>query len=295
LIARHELGLGSGGYGLLLGCVGVGALLAANFGPLVKRVVPARGLYAIACGAVAVPALLLATVHNVIVAAAVLVIAGSAWIIGLGTLSAAYQGELPAWAKARAYAYYLVAFQGASGIGALVAGAVAEGAGVDTALVVVAAGLGGAVLVTWLLPLPAGAALDLHASDPLPLPAELEAASDDVAAGPVAVTITYRLAEGNVPTFLAMTQQLRRMRRRTGAVHWHLQRDIEHENVFTELFIVGSWDEHRQQHARTEHGDEQLLDAVHALLAPGSEAEVQHAIAVKPSSPPRGTALADER
>ncbi len=33
LVARFRLGLGSGGYGLLLGCVGVGALLAANSGP----------------------------------------------------------------------------------------------------------------------------------------------------------------------------------------------------------------------------------------------------------------------
>jgi MFS family permease len=42
LVARHKLGLGSIGYGLLLGCVGVGALGAATFGPaLRKRATPA--------------------------------------------------------------------------------------------------------------------------------------------------------------------------------------------------------------------------------------------------------------
>jgi MFS family permease len=33
LVARHQLGLGSAGYGLLLGCVGVGAVAASTFGP----------------------------------------------------------------------------------------------------------------------------------------------------------------------------------------------------------------------------------------------------------------------
>lgn len=33
LVARHTLGLGSGGYGLLLGAVGIGALLGATFHP----------------------------------------------------------------------------------------------------------------------------------------------------------------------------------------------------------------------------------------------------------------------
>jgi MFS family permease len=37
LVARHKLGLGSIGYGLLLGCVGVGALGAATFGPALRQ------------------------------------------------------------------------------------------------------------------------------------------------------------------------------------------------------------------------------------------------------------------
>ena len=41
---------------------------------------------------------------------------------GLGLLGAAYQGQLPPWVKARGVSYYLVAFQGANGIGALVLG-----------------------------------------------------------------------------------------------------------------------------------------------------------------------------
>ena len=37
LVARRTLGLGSGGYGLLLGCVGIGAVLGATFAPAIRK------------------------------------------------------------------------------------------------------------------------------------------------------------------------------------------------------------------------------------------------------------------
>jgi MFS family permease len=285
LVARFRLGLGSGGYGLLLGCVGVGALLAANLGPALKSRVPARGVYAISCLVTAVPTLVIAVTHSVALVAVMLVAAGAAWITGLGLLSAAYQGELPAWAKARAFAYYLVAFQGAMGVGALALGAVAQATSVTTALIVVAAGLAASLVLTWLLPMPEGAAAAAlaHAADPLPLPEELtEEFGVTGRRGPVTVTVAYALADGNADTFLEQAKRLRRMRRRTGAIHWHLHQDIDDPLLFTEMFVVASWEEHQHQHARTEHVDQQLLAAIDSLLRPGAERAAHHAVSVKP-------------
>ena len=283
LVARHRLGLGSGGYGLLLACVGAGALIAANLGPALKARVPARGVYALACLLTAVPTFVIAVTHSAALVAAMLVASGAAWITGLGLLSAAYQGELPAWVKARAFAYYLVAFQGAMGVGALALGAVAQATSVRTALIVVAVGLVASLLLTWLLPMPAGASGLEHAADPLPLPSELtEEFGVTGRRGPVTVTVTYPLAEGNADEFLAYAKQLRRMRRRTGAIHWHLHQDIDEPLLFTEMFVVASWEEHQHQHARTEHADQQLLSAVDALLRPGAARVARHAVTVRP-------------
>ena len=269
----------------MLGCVGVGALLAANFGPALRSRVPARGVYAISCLVTAVPTLVIALTHSVALVAVMLVAAGAAWITGLGLLSAAYQGELPAWAKARAFAYYLVAFQGAMGVGALVLGAVAQATSVTTALVVVAAGLAASLVLTWLLPMPEGAAAAglEHAADPLPLPEELtEEFGVTGRRGPVTVTVAYALADGNADKFIEQAKQLRRMRRRTGAIHWHLHQDIDDPLLFSEMFVVASWEEHQHQHARTEHVDQQLLAALDALLRPGAERVARHAVSVKP-------------
>jgi MFS family permease len=279
LVARQRLGLGSAGYGLLLGCVGVGALIAANFGPALKRHLSPAGIYAVACALTAAPAAVLAITHSVALTAIVLVAAGAAWITGLGTLSNAYQGQLPAWAKARAFAYYLVAFQGAMGIGSLVIGAVAQATNVRTALLVVAGGLVVCLVVTSRLPLPAHTGGDEHLADPLPLPET----PDTSGHGPLAVTVEYAVQPAQVDAFLALTGDLRRLRRRTGAVHWHLHRDVSDPSLFSELFIVGNWEEHEQQHARVERADQQLLSQIDQLLQPGKPRVAYHAVGVRPS------------
>ena len=140
LVARHTLGLGSGGYGLLLGAVGIGALIGATFSPAIRRALSPRALMAACAAAIAACALVLAVSHVAVIDGALLVLSGTGWILGLGLLNASFQSTLPSWVKARGMAFYTVAFQGASGTGALTLGAVAQVTSLKTGLVVLAAG-----------------------------------------------------------------------------------------------------------------------------------------------------------
>ncbi|HEX3977429.1 MAG TPA: MFS transporter [Solirubrobacteraceae bacterium] len=277
LVARQRLGLGSAGYGLLLGCVGLGALLAATLGPALRDRLAPRVLYALACAMVAAAAGLLAVTHTVALAVVALVVAGAAWILGLGLLGAAYQGQLPGWVKARGLSYYLVAFQGANGIGALALGGVAQASSVSTALVVLGVALAVAVPVTWLVPMSPALAGAVLSDEPLPVPA-----LGSVQEGPVAVAVAYHLAPGQADAFLAQAADLRRARRRTGAIHWHLHRDLEDPDRFDEQFIVGSWEEHERQHDRLRGREREILDRIDALLAPGETRTARHSVSVRP-------------
>jgi MFS family permease len=280
IVARQRLGLGSGGYGLLLGCVGIGALAAATFGPALQRNLAPRVTYVLACLLVAGASALLAVTHSVALAVLALIVAGAAWITGLGLLSTAYQGQLPAWVKARAFSYYLVAFQGASGIGALCLGAIAQASSVSTAFLVVGGGLAVSAIATWRLPLPDTAPADEGMAEPLPLP---QLPGDvDVRDGPVSVTVDYALAPGSSDAFLDVAAELRRMRRRTGAIRWHLHRDVMDTDLFIETFLVGSWEEHERQHARLARGDREVLDRIDKLLRPGRPRSAQHSLGVRP-------------
>ena len=277
LVARFRLGLGSAGYGPLLGCVGIGALIAAALGPRLRRRLTPRALYALACLLIAVAGLLLATTHSAAVAAVALLVAGSAWITGLGLLGAAYQGQLPPWVKARGLSYYLVAFQGTNAIGALALGGVAQASSVATALVVLAVMLLVAVPVTWRLTFPAAVAVAPAAEEPLTLPD-----APPVENGPIAITVTYQVAPGRADAFLGHAAELRRTRRRTGATHWHLHRDLQDAGHFEELFVVGPWEEHERQHERLQGRDRQVLGAIDALLATGQQRTAHHWLAVRP-------------
>ena len=278
VIARQRLGLGSAGYGLLLACVGLGALAAATFGPSLKRQLAPRAIYALACLVVAAAATILAVTHSVAVAALALIAAGAFWIIGLGLLGAAYQGQLPDWVKARGVSYYLVAFQGSAGIGSLCMGAIAQATSVSTAFLIVAAGLTAATIATWRVALPEPVAIDHLLTEPLPLP-ELDQAVED---GPVLVTVEYALAPDTSDHFLGLGGELRRLRRRTGATRWHLHHDLEDADLFIETFLVGSWLEHERQHALLERGDRNLLDQIDLLLRPGRPRAAHHAIGIRP-------------
>jgi MFS family permease/quinol monooxygenase YgiN len=276
LVARHRLGLGSGGYGLLLGCVGLGALGAATLGPATKRLLAPKLIYTLACFIVAAASVLLAVTHSVALVAVALVAAGACWITGLGLMSTAYQGQLPAWVKARSFSYYLVAFQGASAIGALGLGGVAQAGTVVAALFVIAGGLVASGVLTLALPLPISDRDSVLPADPLPLP-EVEV---DVTHGPVVVTVEYNLADGSTDAFLQLTRELRQTRRRTGAVHWHLHQDLEAPARFTEMFVVGSWEEHERQHARLQRSDQAVFDRIDRLLQADRPRTPRHALGV---------------
>jgi predicted MFS family arabinose efflux permease len=271
LVANHRLGLGSGGYGLLLGCVGLGALAAASFGPTVRRHIAPRAIYALACLALAAAALLLAVSRSIELAVVALIVAGGAWITALG--------ELPRWVKSRGVSYYLVAFQGANAVGALVLGGIAEANSVSVALGVVAASLTVVAAATSRLALPTSAAGTPMSEVPLPMP-DLNPPVED---GPVVITVRYHVRPEAVAAFLKAARELRRTRRRTGATHWHLHRDLADTNLFEEMFVVGSWQEHERQHERLQGRERDVLDGIDHLLQPGEPRVASHAIAIRPT------------
>jgi MFS family permease len=284
LVARDKLGLGSTGYGLLLGCVGIGAFAAATFGPAARRLLGPRALYAAAAGVIAAAAAVLAVSGDVYLDAVALVAAGAAWITALGLLGASYQSAMPPWVKARGIAYYLIAFQGSTAFGGLAFGALAQAASVTTAFLVCAGFLAVGIVLTWRLALPATTATDAQPGEPWPLP-DLDAAG--VNDGPVLVTVMWSVQHDRRSDFLALTPELRRLRHRTGAASWRLYREVADASEFVETFIVGSWAEHERQHGRIYESDLAILDQLDATLDPGHPRQVEHYLAVRASAETR--------
>ncbi len=275
LTARGELHLGSGGYGLLLGCVGVGAVAGAALLPRLRARLAPDALLALGSLIVAALALVLAYVHVTALVGVALAIGGTAWIPALSTLNSIYQASLPGWVKARGMGFYLIVFQGGNAIGSAAMGIAAQQAGLSPTLLAAAIGLALGPLVGLRAPFKALAPEELLPAGDWPAPA-LADDDDEQPGGPVMVTVEYWPRAEQRELFVAELYDARFSRRRTGASSWRMWRDASDPQRHVEQFVVASWQEHLRQHERVSVRDRARLERIAAMSQEGRAPRVTH-------------------
>jgi MFS family permease len=281
LVALSKLHLGSGGYGLLLGCVGVGAVVGAVLLPRLRtRVGPGPLLSASSVGLAGV-ALLLGYVPVTAVVALALVVGGLAWILALSTLNSLYQLSLPGWVKARGMSYYLIVFQGGNAVGSAVMGILAERAGLSTTFLVAGVALALGPLAGLRYRFQTIPPEDLLPAGDWPAP---QLATADAPLGPVMVTVEYR-SSGGADALITALEAARFSRRRSGASGWRVWQDSADPHRVVEQFVVASWTEHLRQHDRATIRDQQRLDHVRDLSDPDHPPVVTHWLTPVPTAP----------
>jgi MFS family permease len=275
VLTRSVLGLGPAGYGLLLGVVGVGAVVGAVVLPRTRAafssdqiVFAAYAAFGAACG-------LCALVPRTWAVALAQLLAGASWIAATSTLNGTAIEILPAWVRSRGLSLYTAIFQGGQALSAIAFGAVAQAAGVRVALGAVAAGLLAGAGGHRLWRLPATTQLDIR---PHPWPVEPALHVDpDRAAGPVLVTVDYRVPPEHREAFLERMRELGRVRRRTGAERWGLFTDGSDPTCFVETFLVPTWEEHLRQHGERATTDDRFVEREVSSLA-AHPRQVRHLI-----------------
>jgi hypothetical protein len=255
LVARHLLDGSAGLYGILLGSVGAGAILAALVLPRLRRRFDADGLLFAAAIVTAIIMGMLSLAPPRWIAIALLLGLGAAWIVALTTLNGATQAILPNWIRGRGLAVYLMVFNGAMAGGSLGWGAVAEVLGVPMTLLVSAGGLSVLAFALHHVKLPAGDA-DLTPSNYWPEPLTADLVEHD--RGPVLVLIEYRISRDDQAKFVEGLKRLSQARLRDGAYGWGISEDAANPEHIVEWFMVESWAEHLRQHHRVSNADADL-------------------------------------
>jgi MFS family permease/quinol monooxygenase YgiN len=279
LVARRELGLGAPGYGVLLGCIGTGAVLGATVLPRIRDAVSAdvlvNGATALFALAVATPVL----TRIVPLVAAAMVVGGMGWIALMSSFNTAAQMALPSWVRARGVAMYLLVFQGGLAAGSAIWGALAVRTSDGVALLAAALALvaGTAASLRWRLTRERQP--DLTPSMHWPEPDLVAIPEADE--GPVLVTVEYRVDPERAREFARATRRLAQARRRSGAMRWGLFRDAADPKRFVETFLVESWAEHLRQHERVTVSDRAAQDRVRAFHEGGEPPVVTHLIAFR--------------
>src|SRR2546421_5810622 len=249
VIVRQDLRLGAPGYGLLLGCIGVGAVVGAAMLPQIQRKIPVVDRQVIiSTVAMALVMIAFSYLRNLLILCLIATIGGTAWIMLVSSFNVAAQEAAPTWVRARA----LGAYQGGTAIGSLVWGVVAARLGDPPAMVLAALGA--------VLGLAAGLRRHLADSEkqdlkPWHVSVPRLLIEPRLQEGPVMVQIEYCVDPHRAEDFLCAMREVRRMRERDGAFGWFLARDPANEERHVESFMAESWLDYLRQLERMTDAD----------------------------------------
>jgi MFS family permease len=289
VVVKTELRRGPSTFGILLGAMGLGAVVGTVLLPHLSGRISLDRI--VACGTLLFASVLFATAYLPFytLELLVMVLGGLAWMVLLSSLSVATREVVPNWVQGRALSIYLLVFQGGTALGSLLWGGVAQRAGTQSALLCAATGLSASVFLRIRFPLAAGRMLNLTQKSPWPDPT-LSSGSDPEN-GPVFVTVEYRVQPGRADEFVEAIYKLELIRRRDGATQWGLFQEGSTPKLFLEEFIVESWLEHLRQHERMTVSDLEIQARVDVLHIGPEVPRVTHYIAVERPKASRKTKL----
>ncbi|MDH3499711.1 MAG: MFS transporter [Acidimicrobiia bacterium] len=242
-----ELGGDETTYGILLGAMGTGALIAA-FGRTRFDALRTGAALPLTIAVFGISGVVVGIAPNVMVAFGGMLVIGACWVLTLTVLNATTQLMTPHWVRGRAMSVYLLAFNGVLPLGSIGSGALADRIGAGSAMVLLSAATVGIGLTVRWFRVPRLDRVEAPEYDA----ARLVRPHVQTEGGPVMVINTWRVQRSDLEDFLEVMNDIRMIRLRTGAYSWRLYRNTEDPHRLSEVFLCASWEEHLAQHRRTD-------------------------------------------
>jgi MFS family permease len=253
LIARDLIKGGPLTFGLLLGAFGLGAVGGALLSTRLRQALSLEALVRIAFISFAVCATVAGLSPFALLTIIAMALGGASWVLALSSFNATVQLSSPRWVVGRALALYQMATFGGMAFGSWIWGAAAERLGTADALLIAAGVLIVGAALGLRLPLPKLSPRNL---DPLNRFTEPDLAIDiRLRSGPIVITIEYIIQEADLAAFLAVMAERRRIRRRDGACHWTLMRDLENPEIWIERYHSPTWLDYVRHNQRITRAD----------------------------------------
>jgi MFS family permease len=263
LEARRLQG-GAGGFTLLLASMGAGAIATALGLPRLRSGWSRQRLVDHGTVVQAAAMLVVALAPSLWVAVPAMVVAGAAWIAVANSLTLAAQMALPNWVRARGMSIYQMALMGGAAAGAALWGQVAAMTSVRTALAAASVSAVVLMLATRRMRVDTDHLEDLARPDTTLKPT-IPAVTPELDAGPVLVTVAYRIDAARFDAFRELMRETRRARLRAGALSWGLYADTAEAGRYVEHFVYESWTDHLRHFERMTAADTALRERRHAL------------------------------
>jgi predicted MFS family arabinose efflux permease len=285
IVARDLLGGGAATYGLLLGGFGLGAMLGALSSAALRsrmssdtllRLLSALSFFAMVGIGQSRWAALTLLGH---------VVAGSVWTLAFANFNIAVQLSSPRWVMGRMLAAYQTIAFASMALGSWWWGELADAAGLRESLTI--AGLAALVSLAVARWLPISVA-QFGALDPRAR-IELTPPSVDIhsTSGPIVVVIEYRVPAQNAVEFVAVINEIGRIRRRDGARAWSISQDIDAVDLWIERFECPTWLDYLRWRTRPTQSDQVVRERL-LQLSTDEQLRVRRLVVRPPGSHPLG-------
>lgn len=261
LVAHDVLRAGAQTYGVLLGAIGIGAIVGGGLTGMLRERFTAQRAATVCALIYGVCVIGLGLSDRLAVTLPLLVVAGTVWMLTITQFNIIVQLSAPRWVMGRALAAYQAIIAGGLALGSLLWGNVATLLGVAQAVMI----SGVAIMLVPLLfrrfRLP-----DAVVGDTAPV----ELGEVDVVlplegnSGPIAIEIEYDVDPDDAARFYQAILEVERIRVRNGGYDWWVARDMSNARLWTERFQCPTWHDYlrlRDRNTQTE------LDAMHAAMA----------------------------
>jgi len=263
LVARDLVGGGPVTFGLLLGAFGAGAVAGALLTSRLRTFLSVEALVRFSFVGFGICATVTALSSVTGLTMAAMALGGACWVLALSTFNVAIQLSAPQWVVGRAIALYQTAAFGGMALGSWTWGVLAERIGAGDALLISALAHVVGIVVGLLLALPNIESTNL---DPLRRWTEPKVALDlRPRSGPIVVTIEYLIGPEDAVEFLAVMAERRRIRRRDGALHWTLLRDLADPELWIERYHTPTWLDYVRHNQRITQADARIGDRLREL------------------------------
>jgi MFS family permease len=282
LVARDLVGGGPATFGLLFGAFGIGAIGGGLSNNHIRLALGTEGMVRLSFIGFAVCSLVTAFSPKTPLTMVAMGLGGACWVLVLASFNVAVLVSSPRWVAGRTLALFQMAVFGGIALGSGTWGLLAERFSISEALVLSALVHLLAVLVGLRWGLPDNKEVNLEPLNRWKHPSlsmEIEHRS-----GPIVITIEYRIREEDVREFLALMVERRRVRRRDGARHWHLLRDLAEPELWTERYDTPTWLDYVRQAERITQADARIVDQLRELHRGGEPPQVRRKIERQPVS-----------
>ena len=283
-LARHELGLDSIGFGLLLGSFGMGAIVGGIV--FLPRLRPKASVESLITGSVALLSIVTFTIgyiQDFIILCIAMALGGAGYITILSTFYTIGAKSAPVWIGARVLAIYLLVLNGGLAIGSVIWGIMANVFGIQITLSVASLALAATIIAKRRY---SSALLDdldfTPVNDHWSLPPQFSIDPSQYESQAL-ITIEYNKIDPNLSDeFEQNVHELGRFLKSEGMAYWELFQDPTDTGHYIEIRIADTWTDHIRHHEYVTKNVKVMEDRIRALIKDCPPPIISHYIGKSP-------------